>query len=54
MTENKATIQQTNSGQMIITIPKPIAKLKGWKKGTVLEFTEDRMGYVMLKESQQP
>jgi bifunctional DNA-binding transcriptional regulator/antitoxin component of YhaV-PrlF toxin-antitoxin module len=53
MAANKATIQQTNSGQMIITIPKPIAKLKGWKKGTVLEFIEDRMGFVLLKESEK-
>jgi bifunctional DNA-binding transcriptional regulator/antitoxin component of YhaV-PrlF toxin-antitoxin module len=35
---------------MIITVPKAIAKMKGWKKGTVLEWIEDRFGETVIKE----
>lgn len=40
----------TNTGQLTITVPRAIADLKGWKKGTVLEYAEDRYGEVVLKE----
>ncbi|MBN1134282.1 MAG: hypothetical protein JXA38_05105 [Methanosarcinaceae archaeon] len=37
MTEIKV---QESTGRLHITIPKSIADLKGWKKGTTLEFKE--------------
>jgi bifunctional DNA-binding transcriptional regulator/antitoxin component of YhaV-PrlF toxin-antitoxin module len=37
MTEIKV---QESKGRLHITIPKSIADLKGWKKGTILEFKE--------------
>jgi hypothetical protein len=46
------TIQQTKTGQMTITIPRAIAELKGWKKGTNLDLIEDRYGDITLKEVQ--
>jgi bifunctional DNA-binding transcriptional regulator/antitoxin component of YhaV-PrlF toxin-antitoxin module len=50
MPSNRVTIQSTNTGQLTITVPRAIAEMKGWKKGTVLELLEDRYGDVMLKE----
>lgn len=50
MAGNKITIQSTPTGQLTITVPRAIAGSKGWKKGTVLEFLEDRFGDVLLKE----
>jgi bifunctional DNA-binding transcriptional regulator/antitoxin component of YhaV-PrlF toxin-antitoxin module len=47
---NKVIIQETKNGQYFITLPKAIADFKGWKKGTKLEFTEDRFGEVIVKE----
>ncbi|WP_440951487.1 hypothetical protein [Methanococcoides sp. FTZ1] len=41
-------IQESND-RFFITIPKDIVKLKGWKKGTVLEFRE-QVGSVCLVE----
>jgi len=37
------------STKLGITVPKSIADLKGWKKGTELKFVE-RSGYVCLIE----
>lgn len=36
-------------GRFTISIPKDIVKLKGWRKGTVLEFKE-QIGIVTLIE----
>jgi hypothetical protein len=47
---NTATIQELKSGQLVITIPRAIAGLKGWRKGTVLGFVEDRYGSLILQE----
>lgn len=47
---NKVVVQELKSGQLVITLPRPIAGMKGWKKGTVLEFTEDRYGSLTLQE----
>ncbi len=38
-----------NNGQYKITIPKTLAKDKGWKGGTVIRFVEDLEGRVFLK-----
>lgn len=40
---------QEFDGVMKLTIPKSIAELKGWKKGTVLELREN-MGNICLLE----
>lgn len=53
MTSNKVIIQQTKSGQYFITVPVAIVDFKKWKKGTVLEITEDRYGEVTLKEAHE-
>ncbi|MCC7576740.1 MAG: AbrB/MazE/SpoVT family DNA-binding domain-containing protein [Methanomethylovorans sp.] len=45
---SKVKIQES-SGRLSITIPKSIADLKGWKKGTTLELKE-HAGYVCLIE----
>lgn len=41
--------EDKGSGRLHIVIPKSVAKLKGWKKGTELEFM-DQMGFVCLME----
>lgn len=40
---------QESSGRLSVSIPKSIADLKGWKKGTTLEFKE-HAGLVCLIE----
>jgi bifunctional DNA-binding transcriptional regulator/antitoxin component of YhaV-PrlF toxin-antitoxin module len=45
---SKVRIQES-SGRLSITIPKSIADLKGWKKGTELELKE-HAGLVCLIE----
>ncbi|WP_135390589.1 AbrB/MazE/SpoVT family DNA-binding domain-containing protein [Methanolobus halotolerans] len=42
-------LQETKSNQFILTIPKDVCELKGWKKGTELKLVE-RNGYVCLIE----
>lgn len=43
-------IQQTKTGQLTITLPRAIAELKKWAKGTRLDLVEDRFGDITLKE----
>ncbi len=43
-------IQETNTGQSIITIPRNIMKATGWKKGTELMPYVDEEGKLILKE----
>ncbi len=45
---SKVTVQDSK-GRLSVTIPKSIANLKGWKKGTILEFKE-HAGLVCLVE----
>jgi len=45
---SKLTIQES-SGRLSVTVPKSVADLKGWKKGTQLEFKE-HAGLVCLVE----
>jgi bifunctional DNA-binding transcriptional regulator/antitoxin component of YhaV-PrlF toxin-antitoxin module len=43
---------QTKTGPVLtITIPRAIAKFKGWKKGDRLEFKEDN-GKVLLEKAE--
>jgi bifunctional DNA-binding transcriptional regulator/antitoxin component of YhaV-PrlF toxin-antitoxin module len=53
LSANKVAVQRTNTGQLIITIPRAIADMKGWKKGTLLEYIEDRYGDLTLKEAKE-
>ncbi len=39
-----------NSGQHKITIPKEIMLYKNWDSSTILRFTEDQEGNIILKE----
>lgn len=50
MTKNSVKLQQTNKGQYFLTVPASIVGLKGWAKGTELEFIEDRYGSLTLQE----
>jgi hypothetical protein len=50
MASNRVTVQELKSGQLVITVPRAIAGTKGWKKGTVLEYVEDRYGSLTLRE----
>lgn len=50
MAGNQVKVQELKNGQLVITIPKPLAGIKGWRKGTVLEFVEDRFGNLTLRE----
>jgi len=45
---SKVTVQDSK-GRLSVTIPKSVADLKGWKKGTQLEFRE-HAGLVCLVE----
>jgi bifunctional DNA-binding transcriptional regulator/antitoxin component of YhaV-PrlF toxin-antitoxin module len=35
-------IQQLKRGQLVVCIPREIARFKGWKKGDELIFKEDK------------
>jgi bifunctional DNA-binding transcriptional regulator/antitoxin component of YhaV-PrlF toxin-antitoxin module len=48
---NKVKVQELKTGQLVITIPRAIAGAKGWKKGTSLEYIEDRYGNLTLQEA---
>ena len=41
---------QDNQGQYKVTIPKDIAKLKGWKQGTEVIIILDHQGNVVVKQ----
>jgi len=45
-----AKIQETNTGQSMITIPKQFMKATGWKKGTELLIQLDNEYNLILKE----
>lgn len=47
---NKVIVQELKNGQLVITLPRAIAGSKGWKKGTTLEYVEDRFGALTLQE----
>lgn len=44
---------QDNNGQFRLTIPKDIAKLKGWKQGTEVILILDKEGNLVIKELEQ-
>ena len=42
------TVQESR-GRLHISIPKAIAQMKGWKKGTILTF-EEYHGHLVIRE----
>ena len=32
---NKVKVQELKNGQLVITVPRALAGIKGWKKGTI-------------------
>lgn len=47
-------IQQLPNGQLVLTIPKRLAELKGWEKGMVIQFSEhSEHGFVIKKEEKK-
>jgi len=47
---NRVTVQRLQKGQLIVTIPSAIAKMKGIEKGTVLEYVENESGELVIKK----
>ncbi|MBW2981879.1 AbrB/MazE/SpoVT family DNA-binding domain-containing protein [Candidatus Woesearchaeota archaeon] len=41
---------QDNKGQYKLTIPKDLAKVKGWKQGTELAVVMNQEGDLVIKE----
>jgi hypothetical protein len=42
-------IQRLPNGQLVITVPKRLAELKGWDKGTNLVFKENDINSFVLR-----
>jgi len=42
-------VQKLPNGQLVITIPKQIALLKGWGKGTQIQFLDNDKASVVIK-----
>lgn len=47
---NRVTVQELKHGQLVITLPRAIAGLKGWGKGTTLEYIENESGELVIKK----
>ena len=43
-------VQRTKNDQFIITIPKAFAEAFGYKQGTILEFTINEKGELVLRK----
>lgn len=50
MRRNQSTIQITKYDQYMITIPKALAKAKGYEKGDILEWEIDKHGDLVLRK----
>lgn len=46
-------IQQLPNGQLMITIPKRLAELKGWQKGAVLVFRDHSFSSFIIEAQQK-
>ncbi|MBI2130050.1 hypothetical protein HYU07_07535 [Candidatus Woesearchaeota archaeon] len=42
-------IQQFPNGQLMITIPKRLAELKGWQKGTIVIFKDNSVSSFIIE-----
>lgn len=49
-TSNHAKVQRLQKGQLVVTIPIAIAKMKGIEKGTVLEYVENESGELVIRK----
>ena len=49
----KVIVQQTKNKQYIVTLPKQIAELKGFKKGATAYWTEDKDGNLVLVKGKE-
>ena len=45
-------IQRLPNGQLVITIPKKLAELKNWDKGTVLIFKDRDLNSLILEKKE--
>lgn len=44
-------VQELPNGQLTVTVPKKLAELKGWKKGTVIRYRDhSARGFVIEAE----
>ena len=49
-----AKLQKTPTGQLVLTIPKRLAELKGWDKGTVVKFRDHGpKSFIIEKEDEK-
>ncbi len=44
-------LQELPNGQLTLTVPKKLAELKGWKKGTVVRYRDySQQGFIIEAE----
>lgn len=46
-------IQKLPNGQLVITIPKKLAELKNWDKGTILIFKDRDLNSLILEKVEE-
>jgi len=46
-------IQRLPNGQLVITIPKKLAELKNWDKGTILIFKDRDLNSLILEKMEE-
>lgn len=46
---NVSSLQETNRGQLFVTVPRALAQSKKWGKGSKLEFIDNGIGSLVLK-----
>lgn len=45
-------IQQLPNGQLILTVPKKLAELKGWRKGTQIRYRDHSQRSFIIEEEE--
>ena len=46
-------VQKLPNGQLIITIPKKLAELKNWDKGTILAFKDRDLNSLIIEKKEE-
>jgi len=46
-------VQKLPNGQLIITIPKKLAELKNWDKGTILVFKDRDLNSLIIEKKEE-
>ncbi len=46
-------VQKLPNGQLVITIPKRLAELKNWDKGTILVFKDRDLNSLILEKKEE-